>query len=179
MAQANSTSFITQALATGNFSVLGEAIGAFGDIPTLLSTIGGTVTIFGPTDQAFADGGISNAAELDSSVLLNHGTFGSIDAATLLANDCTEYQNLSGGKLVIKVADETIFVNGVTVNKNFADIKGDDGVFHGVDGIIPQTDSSCTSTTEAPAPAPTQETQAPAPTDAVDAKAESASSRMK
>lgn len=60
------------------------------------------------------------------------------------------------------VSDETVFcsstkptklsIHAVTVNSTFADIKGTDGVFHGVNGVIGPTNSSCTptSTTQPP-----------------------------
>lgn len=45
----------------------------------------------------------------------------------------------------------------MAVNGTYADITGDEGVFHGIDGVIPASYPACP--TEAPAP-----TDAPAPT---------------
>lgn len=73
----------------------------------------GISAIFGPTDTAFTEAGITDGASLEQAVLLRHGVFGEYTSATIAATPCQEIASLAGPILVIQTAaDGSTTVNG-------------------------------------------------------------------
>lgn len=151
---ATAESMVDKARATGQFGILDAAIQTY-DIQGMIASLSGIkVTIFGPTDAALTAAGITDGTQLAEATLLRHALIGEDYTANLKTIECQEKKALDQTTLVIKTAsDGSITVNGVSLNTAYADIAGDEGVFHGIDGVIPTTYPGC-STTDTPAAAP-------------------------
>ncbi|CAJ1935130.1 unnamed protein product [Cylindrotheca closterium] len=155
---AGAESFISQSVATGQFGLLNATMVQY-NVASLLALLGGSkITIFGPTDAALTAAGITDPSSLSEPVLLRHGVVGQYTAATIATKACHDLTSLSQTSLtVMTAADGSITVNGVAVNATYADIVGDEGVFHGINGIIPASYPACPTEAPAPTDAPTND----------------------
>ena len=130
-------SFIEVANSTGVHTLLLEALTA--TQLNFLLTMGNNLTLFAPTDAAFAAAGVdsafiqneSNTAQL-AYILSNH-----VLSAVVLAADVTDGMELMtgyGGSLTAAVANGNVSVAGATVIT--ADVMTDNGVIHVVDSVF-------------------------------------------
>ncbi|GAA4838577.1 hypothetical protein GCM10023331_24760 [Algivirga pacifica] len=101
-------------------------------------------TVFAPNDAAFqklldADNGISSLDDLDketlTTVLQYHVVEGDVMSTDL--SDGMEVETLLGEKLMIKVMDGMVYVNGAMVTT--ADVTTDNGVIHVIDEVLMPT----------------------------------------
>ncbi len=123
----------------GSFSTLTELVGVAGLEGTLRSA--GPLTIFAPTDEAFAklDPALVERLRADpallSTVLTYHAVSGAVRAADLTSG---EVEAVSGETLVITVGD------GVTIDANGSesaeviepDIEASNGIIHAIDTVL-------------------------------------------
>ncbi|KAL3938336.1 MAG: hypothetical protein SGBAC_006724, partial [Bacillariaceae sp.] len=139
-----SQSIIDLAAADGKYGTL---LNAVTNTPGVLDAVTENfpVTIFGPTDNAFGEvsdvvAGLDEAAL--ATVLASHVVAGVFTAEDVIDAGCVELTTLSGA--LVRVASEN---GGVTVNGSNvvqADIVGEGGVIHGINGVIlPGSFSSC------------------------------------
>jgi uncharacterized surface protein with fasciclin (FAS1) repeats len=120
----------------GRFSTLVEAVEAAGLANALRTEA--EVTIFAPTDDAFAALGpgalealLADPAGLLSSVLLYHAAPGVLASADLTSG---EVETLNGAPLTLAVEDGAVTVNDVPVVE--ADLNGSNGVIHVIDQVL-------------------------------------------
>lgn len=130
---------VQTAQAAGKFSILLKAADATNLTPVLKGA--GPLTIFAPTDEAFA---ALPAGELDrlmlpanrpelQKLLLAHIVNTSVPASTV-AGKKGEVQNGAGAKLMVDGSGPSVMVNNATVIQ--ADIKARNGIIHVVDKVI-------------------------------------------
>ena len=97
-----------------------------------------TVTVFAPTDAAFAKVPKATLAKLKQNrallrrVLLYHVVAGRVPAAKAIM--LTEAKTLEGSSLPIKVTGSTVTVGGATVVKT--DIAARNGIIHVIDRVL-------------------------------------------
>lgn len=99
----------------------------------------GPFTVFAPTDDAFADAGITSAADLPATDVLTDILQYHVVPGLALSTDLATgyYETLSGDSLYILV-DNGVFVNGVEVTT--ADLQAQNGVVHVIgEVLIPNT----------------------------------------
>lgn len=120
----------------GNFTTLVAAVTA-ADLADDLSAPG-ELTVFAPTDQAFAalPAGTVEALLADiptlTSILTNHVVAGKVDAEA--AKTLTEATALSGNQLAISVRDHDLYINDSKVV--LSDIRTTNGVIHVIDAVL-------------------------------------------
>lgn len=92
--------------------------------------------IFGPNDAAFAssDGVVGLSTDARIAVLAGHVVVGAFASSDVVAAGCVELTTLAGTQIGVLYDGMNVVVNGITVVE--ADLVADDGVFHGVDGVI-------------------------------------------
>jgi uncharacterized surface protein with fasciclin (FAS1) repeats len=123
------------AASTGQFKTL-LALAKQAGLAGALSTK--TVTVFAPTDAAFAKVPKATLAKLKSDrallkrVLLYHVVAGRVPAAK--AAMLTEAKTLEGSTVAIKVTGSTVTVGGAKVVK--ADVMARNGVIHVIDRVL-------------------------------------------
>jgi uncharacterized surface protein with fasciclin (FAS1) repeats len=128
---------ITETLANnGNFTTLVAAVTA-ADLADDLSAPG-ELTVFAPTDQAFAalPAGTVEALLADiptlTSILTNHVVAGTVNAEA--AQALTEATALSGNQLAISVREGSLYINESKVV--LSDIRTTNGVIHVIDAVL-------------------------------------------
>jgi len=142
-------SIIDLAVADGKYGTL---LSAVTNTPGVLDAVVASfpVTIFGPTDDAFA-AIADTVATLDeatlASVLAGHVVEGVFTAQMVIDAGCVELMTLAGNMVKVMYMDGMVMVNDATVIQ--PDIIGEGGVIHGIDTVIlPGTFTPC------PAPEP-------------------------
>ncbi|CAJ1943851.1 unnamed protein product [Cylindrotheca closterium] len=91
------------------------------------------VTIFGPTNSAFASAGDVDDATLGN-LLAGHVVPGVLTTADIIANECVEVMSLAGEQLRIRYANAQIEINDAVVTCD--DAIGPGGNILGVDRVI-------------------------------------------
>lgn len=129
---------VETATAAGSFSTLVAAINAAGLTETLKGE--GPITVFAPTDEAFAklpEGTLEmllmpeNKEKL-AAILTYHVVPGKVTAEDVVK--LTSAESVSGKKIEIKTSDGKVMVDGATVIK--ADVMAKNGVIHVVDTVM-------------------------------------------
>ncbi|MDH3607043.1 MAG: fasciclin domain-containing protein, partial [Acidimicrobiia bacterium] len=130
---------IATADAAGNFTTLLAAAEAAGLTSALASAALGPVTIFAPTDEAFAalpegtlDGLLADTEAL-TGVLTYHGLLGEVLAADVVG--LTSATTIAGPEISIEVVDGTVVINGVA-NVIATDIVTSTGIIHVIDAVL-------------------------------------------
>ncbi len=135
---------VETAAAAGNFGTLLAAAKAAGLVDALKAD--GPLTVFAPTDEAFArlpKGTVEdllkpeNKARL-TSILTYHVVGARLGAAEVTKS--TGALTLQGQRLAFKVSGDQVTVDGATVTK--ADVAAKNGVIHVVDRVLLPTDKS-------------------------------------
>ncbi len=135
-------------LAAAEAAGLGDALS--GDQP---------VTVFAPTDEAFAalpKGTVESLLKPENrdkliAILSLHAVSGKISAGDAL--NAKKARSLSGGTLEFGIVDGVFKVNGATIVKT--DIVCDNGVIHVIDAVLlPKTESDAKKTVAAPKKSP-------------------------
>ena len=128
---------IETAVAAGTFNTLAKALTAAGLIETLKGT--GPYTVLAPTDEAFAK---LPAADLEAlladkaaltKVLTYHVIAGTVPSSQV--STMTEATTLEGSKVMIKVVDGKVMLNG-TATVTGADVAASNGVIHVIDTVL-------------------------------------------
>ena len=127
---------LTNGIGDNTFTTLVTAAGDAG----LVDALGGAgpLTVFAPTDAAFAALGAENiptdVATL-ATVLQGHIVAGALDAGTVVANPGANITDLNGGSIAITTnADGAILVGGAGILA--ADIQTTNGIIHVIDTVI-------------------------------------------
>jgi len=127
---------LTNGIGDNTFTTLVTAAGDAG----LVDALGGAgpLTVFAPTDAAFAALGAENiptdAATL-ATVLQGHIVAGALDAGTVVANPGANITDLNGGSIAITTnADGAILVGGAGILA--ADVQTTNGIIHVIDTVI-------------------------------------------
>ena len=127
---------LTNGIGDNTFTTLVTAAGDAG----LVDALGGPgpLTVFAPTDAAFAALGAENiptdAAAL-ATVLQGHIVAGALDSGTVVANPGANVTDLNGGSIAITTnADGAILVGGAGILT--ADIQTTNGIIHVIDTVI-------------------------------------------
>ena len=130
---------IGTAAAAGNFTTLLAAADAAGLTSALASAALGPVTIFAPTDEAFAalpegtlDGLLTDTEAL-TGVLTYHAILGEVLAADVVTLETATM--LNGLDISIEVVDGTVVINGVA-NVIATDIVTSTGIIHVIDTVL-------------------------------------------
>lgn len=124
------------------FSTLVAAVGAAGLVGSIDSCDDGPVTVFAPTNEAFAaaltklgltaEQLLADKATL-TSVLTYHVVPGKVDAAAVVG--LTKATTLNGKDIAISVSGSSVKLNG-TVNVIATDIMACNGIIHVIDGVL-------------------------------------------
>ncbi len=126
------------AAADGNFEILTAAIEAAG-LTEALSNSDLSITVFAPTDEAFAalpEGTVDalllpeNRDQL-TQLLTYHVVDGEVLSTDLASG---EVETLSGGSVTVEVGGETVTINQANVVK--ADIEASNGIIHVIDSVL-------------------------------------------
>ncbi len=124
------------AAAAGNFTTLLAALEAAG-----ISEIPAGVTIFAPTDDAFAalpEGtleGLLADPEALSNILLYHVVPGAAGSDVVVTLDGAELTAANGGTITVAVTDSGVVLND-SVNVTATDILTREGVIHVIDAVL-------------------------------------------
>lgn len=129
---------VDTAIGAGSFNTLVAAVKAAGLVETLKSD--GPFTVFAPTDDAFKKIPAATIAELLkpenkaklAAILTYHVVPGKVMAADVVK--LSSAKTVNGQKVMIKVVDGKVMINGATVIK--ADIDCKNGVVHVIDSVI-------------------------------------------
>ena len=129
---------IVETAIAGKFNTLVAAAKAAGLVDALNGE--GPLTVFAPTDDAFAKlpkGTVENLLKPENkdqlvAVLTYHVVKGDYPAAKVLQNDTLE--TLQGGKLTFKQTSEGVMVDNAKILKT--DIKCSNGVIHVIDSVV-------------------------------------------
>lgn len=132
-----------------DFETLVAALGAADLVGAVDSCDDGPVTVFAPTDDAFAAAltALNMTAdqlladkELLTSVLTYHVVPGAVDAATVVG--LSSATTLNGAAISIKVVDGSVYLND-TVKVVTTDIMACNGIIHVIDAVLlpPAADS--------------------------------------
>ena len=122
----------------GSFNTLIAAAKAAGLVDALKGE--GPLTVFAPTDDAFAklpEGTVESLLKPENkeklkSILLYHVVAGNVMAETAVTLDSA--MTLQGSSFSIVLDGKTLKINGATVTQ--ADIKASNGVIHVIDSVI-------------------------------------------
>lgn len=126
------------ALSDPNFSTLVEAVLAADPAVLEVLLTAEDLTIFAPTNDAFAASGVAVAdldAETVTSVLLYHAVEGAYSAADLIEMGSGTLTTLLGEDISFEVVDGAVVLNG-TVTVVMPDVYATNGVIHVVDGVL-------------------------------------------
>ena len=134
----HSKDIVDTAVEAGSFNTLVAAVKAAGLVETLKGD--GPFTVFAPTDDAFKKIPAATIAELLkpenkaklASILTYHVVPGKVMAADVVK--LSSAKTVNGQKVMIKVVDGKVMINGATVIK--ADIDCKNGVVHVIDSVI-------------------------------------------
>ena len=127
---------VQTAVAAGQFKTLVSLVKQAGLVGALSRP--GPLTVFAPTDAAFAKVPKSTLAALGKNkaqlkaVLLYHVVKGKVTAAQ--ASMLTSAQTLEGATLPIRVSGTKVYVGGALVTK--ADVMASNGVIHVIDKVL-------------------------------------------
>lgn len=128
---------IETAVAAGTFNTLAKALTAAGLIETLKGT--GPFTVLAPTDEAFAkipakdlEALLADKAAL-TKVLTYHVIAGNVPASTVTT--LTEATSLEGTKIMIKVVDGKVMLNGAS-EVTATDVAASNGVIHVINTVL-------------------------------------------
>lgn len=127
------------AAADGRFQTLLAAAGAAGLAETLSGE--GPLTVFAPTDEAFAKlpaGTVEGLLEPDAKqqltdILLYHVVDGKVMAADVVG--LTTAPTVLGKDISISIKDGKVFLND-TIEVIITDIQASNGVIHVIDGVL-------------------------------------------
>ena len=128
---------IETAVAAGTFNTLAKALTAAGLVETLKGA--GPYTVLAPTDEAFAKIPAADLAALLADkaaltkVLTYHVIAGNVPASQV--STMTEATTLEGSKVMIKVVDGKVMLNGNTAVTT-ADVAASNGVIHVIDTVL-------------------------------------------
>jgi uncharacterized surface protein with fasciclin (FAS1) repeats len=141
---------VETAQSTGVHTTLVAAVGAAGLAETLSGP--GPITVFAPTDTAFAKlpaGTVETLVEPENkgtltSVLTYHAVAGNVTAGDLVAlirkhGGSATIETLSGGELSARLSGETVVITdaaGRASAVTTADVKTSNGVIHVTDGVF-------------------------------------------
>jgi phosphate binding protein len=137
--QAQDGTIAEVAAGAGNFTTLLAAVEAAGLVDALNSE--GPLTVFAPTDEAFAalpagtvEYLLANP-ELLTAVLTYHVLPGSVMAETVMTmTEATEVETLQGAPITVMASDMGVTVDGVNVSAT--DIAASNGVIHVIDAVL-------------------------------------------
>ncbi|MEL6269877.1 MAG: fasciclin domain-containing protein [Chloroflexota bacterium] len=145
-AAAESNTIVDIAATTEGFSTLVAAAEAAGLVEALS---GGNLTVFAPTDDAFAAAlealGLTAEelladTETLTTILTFHvvsGDFSGEDLVSVMTNaGVTELNTLSGEPLAIALEGDSIVLGGGQATVAAADIEADNGIIHVIDGVL-------------------------------------------
>jgi uncharacterized surface protein with fasciclin (FAS1) repeats len=128
---------VDAAIAYPRFSTLVDAATDAGLADDLVTDGGGGgLTLFAPTNAAFAALGIDLGTltpQQLADVLLYHVVAGTVDAATVVG--LSSATTLQGGDLAITVANGTVTLNG-DVDVIATDLRTSNGILHVIDGVL-------------------------------------------
>ncbi len=133
---------VEKAVDAGSFTTLVSALQAAG-LDDDLAASGANLTVFAPTDAAFAALQASMSAEeytaLTSgdgfaNILLYHVLPAEVDAAAAIAADGALVETLNGAKVAVSVMDGSVYINDAKVVN--ADIAASNGIIHVIDKVI-------------------------------------------
>ncbi|QDT14537.1 fasciclin domain-containing protein [Alienimonas californiensis] len=134
-----SKNIVETAQAAGSFKTLLTAAKEAG-LAEALSAKDANLTVFAPTDEAFAklpEGaleGLLKDKEALKSVLLYHVVKGKVKAEDVVGLDGQKVETLSGKKVNVKVKDGVVMLNKSKVVK--ADVMASNGVIHVIDTVL-------------------------------------------
>ena len=132
-------SIVDVAVADGNFTTLVAALQATG-LDATLADLDSDFTVFAPTDAAFALLGDDtiNALLADlpalTDILTYHVLSGQVLADAAIAAAGTAIPTVNGANIAISLANETLFINGVSVTAN--NVLASNGVIHVIDAVL-------------------------------------------
>jgi transforming growth factor-beta-induced protein len=139
---ADAGDIVETATAAGDFTVLLEAATAAGLVDELQGA--GPLTVFAPTDEAFAAALESLGLTKDelladtetlSAILLYHVVDGAVPAADVVTLDGESVPTLNGAEVTVRVADGKVRLNdGAEVVT--ADVQASNGIIHVIDGVL-------------------------------------------
>ncbi len=148
--QQQSPNIVETAVSTGVHTTLVAAVQAAGLVETLSAP--GAVTVFAPTDTAFAklpDGTVANLVmpenkEALTGILTYHVVGGRITSAMILdyihsGGGVARIETLAGGVLEARLSGETIVVTdgaGRATAVTTADVSTSNGIIHVTDGVF-------------------------------------------
>ncbi len=136
--QAQDEDIVDVAIGAGTFNTLVAAVQAADLVDALKGE--GPLTVFAPTDEAFAalpEGTVESLLlpenkELLTSILLYHVVSGSVMAADVVELDSAT--TLNGDSIAISVSDSGVMINDANVVQ--ADVAASNGVIHIVDAVL-------------------------------------------
>jgi len=142
---------VDTAVSAGSFQTLVAAVKAAGLVDTLKGH--GPLTVFAPTDEAFAklpEGTIAELLKPENKtklqgILAYHVVAGSVTAADVVKLSSAE--TLQGQEIDIAVHDEGVTVDGANIVK--ADIHTSNGVIHVIDTVLLPADKDIVETAAA------------------------------
>ena len=133
---ANSANIVETAQQAGSFKTLLAAAEAAGLVDALSG--GGPLTVFAPTDEAFAalpagtvEGLLKNKEKL-TAVLTYHVVAGSVPASEVIKLESAK--TLQGSPVKIRVKNGNVYVNDAKVIQ--ADVRASNGIIHVIDTVI-------------------------------------------
>ncbi|KAL3936303.1 MAG: hypothetical protein SGBAC_008352 [Bacillariaceae sp.] len=131
------TSIFVLAAEKGTYSTLLGAANATGVLAQLEELkVLGPLTVFGPTDTAFASTSLVGVTEEQLiGILSGHVVQGNYTAGDFIAAGCIELQTLSGTSISVSAGEGGVVINGGAAVVD-ANILADDGVLHGIDAVI-------------------------------------------
>ena len=150
-AQAQDEDIVDVAVGAGVFNTLVAAVQAADLVDALKGE--GPLTVFAPTDEAFAalpEGTVESLLlpenkELLTSILLYHVVAGAVMAADVVELDSAA--TLNGASVSISVSDSGVMINNANVVQ--ADVAASNGVIHIIDAVLlpPPPETSVESST--------------------------------
>ncbi len=137
-AQAQDGDIVDVAIGAGTFNTLVAAVQAADLVDALKGE--GPLTVFAPTDEAFAalpEGTVESLLlpenqELLTSILLYHVVAGSVMAADVVELDSAT--TLNGASVDVSVSDSGVMINNANVVQ--ADVAASNGVIHIIDAVL-------------------------------------------
>ncbi|MEQ8194934.1 MAG: fasciclin domain-containing protein [Rhodospirillales bacterium] len=137
-ARAAEKDIVDTAVAAGQFKTLAAALGAAGLVDTLKGP--GPLTVFAPTDEAFAklpEGTVASLLKPENkeqliAILTYHVVPGKVMAKEVVKID--EAKTVNGKMLSVKTKDDAVMINDAKVTA--ADINASNGVIHVIDSVI-------------------------------------------
>ncbi|MXY84719.1 MAG: fasciclin domain-containing protein [Gemmatimonadetes bacterium] len=137
-AQAQDEDIVDVAIGAGTFNTLVAAVQAADLVDALQGE--GPLTVFAPTDEAFAalpEGTVESLLlpenkELLTAILLYHVVAGSVMAADVV--ELSSATTLSGDSIDISVSDSGVMINNANVVQ--ADVTASNGVIHIIDAVL-------------------------------------------